>query len=189
MNRAKKALIRSIRLTLSTLSCLDGSKPSLSPPPTRIHVSALDLDAVSRTNRCRRSRDVIITHFLRPLEPPARPPPPNHTWRNVNFIYRDVSPLWCNKVLAFSYLLRTLVRQISGRCRENWVKWQTIFQKAATPESTDTPNSKDKQREKVTPAIESDISTETEPPKRNHRLVPESYDSHNVEITDVSADC
>ncbi|XP_014489163.1 PREDICTED: uncharacterized protein LOC106752161 isoform X2 [Dinoponera quadriceps] len=42
MNQAKKALIRSIRLTLSTLSCLDGSKPSLSPPPTRIHISALD---------------------------------------------------------------------------------------------------------------------------------------------------
>ncbi|EFN76898.1 hypothetical protein EAI_10440 [Harpegnathos saltator] len=49
MYQAKKALIRSIRLTLSTLSCLDGSKPSLSPPPTRIHISALDLDAATIT--------------------------------------------------------------------------------------------------------------------------------------------
>ncbi|XP_032675809.1 uncharacterized protein LOC116846275 [Odontomachus brunneus] len=51
MNQAKKALIRSIRLTLSTLSCLDGSKPSLSPPPTRIHISALDLDAATRSTK------------------------------------------------------------------------------------------------------------------------------------------
>ncbi|XP_011341544.2 suppressor protein SRP40 isoform X1 [Ooceraea biroi] len=46
MHEARKALIRSIRLTLSTLSCLDASKPSLSPPPTRIHVnSAFGVDA------------------------------------------------------------------------------------------------------------------------------------------------
>ncbi|XP_012214460.1 protein P54 isoform X2 [Linepithema humile] len=50
MNEAKQALIKSIRLTLSSLSCLDASKPSLSPPPTKIHVSsALDLDAVTTT--------------------------------------------------------------------------------------------------------------------------------------------
>lgn len=48
MNEAKKALIRSIRLTLSSLSCLDTSKPSLSPPPTKIHVSSiLDPDPVT----------------------------------------------------------------------------------------------------------------------------------------------
>ncbi|XP_012537520.1 uncharacterized protein LOC105837355 isoform X2 [Monomorium pharaonis] len=39
MNEAKKALIRSIRLTLSSLSCLDTSKSSPSPPPTKIHVT------------------------------------------------------------------------------------------------------------------------------------------------------
>ncbi|KAL6255398.1 hypothetical protein P5V15_013733 [Pogonomyrmex californicus] len=47
INEAKKALIRSIRLTLSSLSCLDASRPSLSPPPTKIHVnSSLDPDPV-----------------------------------------------------------------------------------------------------------------------------------------------
>ncbi|XP_066600709.1 uncharacterized protein [Prorops nasuta] len=45
MNEAKKALIRSIRLTLSTLSCIDGPKPSLSPPPMKIQITGLDLDA------------------------------------------------------------------------------------------------------------------------------------------------
>lgn len=49
MYEARKALIRSIRLTLSSLSCLDSSKPTPSPPPTKIHVSSvLDPDAVSR---------------------------------------------------------------------------------------------------------------------------------------------
>ncbi|KAL0101120.1 hypothetical protein PUN28_018756 [Cardiocondyla obscurior] len=49
-NEAKKVLIRSIRLTLSSLSCLDTSKPSLSPPPTKIHVSSiLDPDPVTTT--------------------------------------------------------------------------------------------------------------------------------------------
>ncbi|XP_024877770.1 uncharacterized protein LOC112458394 isoform X1 [Temnothorax curvispinosus] len=48
INEAKKALIKSIRLTLSSLSCLDASKPSLSPPPTKIHVSSvLDPDPVT----------------------------------------------------------------------------------------------------------------------------------------------
>ncbi|XP_077269954.1 uncharacterized protein LOC143901459 isoform X2 [Temnothorax americanus] len=48
INEAKKALIKSIRLTLSSLSCLDASKPSLSPPPTKIHVgSVLDPDPVT----------------------------------------------------------------------------------------------------------------------------------------------
>ncbi|XP_011687605.1 PREDICTED: uncharacterized protein LOC105449867 isoform X4 [Wasmannia auropunctata] len=51
MNEAKKALIRSIRLTLSSLSCLDASKPSLSPPPTKIYVSSvLDPDPVTTTS-------------------------------------------------------------------------------------------------------------------------------------------
>ncbi|XP_076238848.1 uncharacterized protein LOC143181976 [Calliopsis andreniformis] len=47
MIEAKKALIRSIRLTLSTLSCLDASKSSPSPPPTRIRISGLDLETLS----------------------------------------------------------------------------------------------------------------------------------------------
>jgi len=51
MNDAKKALIRSIRLTLSSLSCLNATKPSLSPPPTKIYVSSiLDPDPVSKTH-------------------------------------------------------------------------------------------------------------------------------------------
>ncbi|KOC69848.1 hypothetical protein WH47_07058, partial [Habropoda laboriosa] len=47
MIEAKKALIRSIRLTLSTLSCLDTSKSSPSPPPTKIHISNLDFEPVT----------------------------------------------------------------------------------------------------------------------------------------------
>ncbi|XP_051174711.1 uncharacterized protein LOC127290278 isoform X2 [Leptopilina boulardi] len=38
-NDARKSLIKSIQLTLSTLSCLDGYRNSPSPPPTRIQVS------------------------------------------------------------------------------------------------------------------------------------------------------
>lgn len=50
MNEARKALIKSIRLTLSSLSCLDMSKPTPSPPPTKIHVSSvLDPDAPTTT--------------------------------------------------------------------------------------------------------------------------------------------
>ncbi|XP_076763124.1 uncharacterized protein LOC143430634 [Xylocopa sonorina] len=41
---AKKALIRSIRLTLSILSCLDTSQSTPSPPPTKIRVSHTDLE-------------------------------------------------------------------------------------------------------------------------------------------------
>ena len=48
MIEAKKALIRSIRLTLSTLSCLDTSKSSPSPPPTKIRISHTDLEPVSK---------------------------------------------------------------------------------------------------------------------------------------------
>ncbi|XP_043589120.1 paternally-expressed gene 3 protein-like isoform X2 [Bombus pyrosoma] len=47
MIEAKKALIRSIRLTLSTLSCLDTSKSSPSPPPTKIRISHADLEPVT----------------------------------------------------------------------------------------------------------------------------------------------
>ncbi|XP_071860281.1 uncharacterized protein isoform X1 [Bombus fervidus] len=47
MIEAKKALIRSIRLTLSTLSCLDTSKSSPSPPPTKIRISHTDLEPVA----------------------------------------------------------------------------------------------------------------------------------------------
>jgi hypothetical protein len=47
MKEASKSLAKSIRLTLSTLSCLDsGSKTSPSPPPTKIRVSNL-LDSVA----------------------------------------------------------------------------------------------------------------------------------------------
>ncbi|CAK9807213.1 hypothetical protein ANTPLA_LOCUS5232 [Anthophora plagiata] len=48
MIEAKKALIKSIRLTLSTLSCLDTSKSSPSPPPTKIRISNMDLEPVSK---------------------------------------------------------------------------------------------------------------------------------------------
>ncbi|CAL7939372.1 unnamed protein product [Xylocopa violacea] len=41
---AKKALIRSIRLTLSILSCLDTSQSTPSPPPTKIRISHMDLE-------------------------------------------------------------------------------------------------------------------------------------------------
>ncbi|KAG7200248.1 hypothetical protein KM043_017721 [Ampulex compressa] len=44
MNEAKQSLLRSIRLTLSTLSCLDTSKSSPSPPPTKIHISDIGLE-------------------------------------------------------------------------------------------------------------------------------------------------
>ncbi|CAK9833887.1 hypothetical protein ANTRET_LOCUS10505 [Anthophora retusa] len=44
MIEAKKALIKSIRLTLSTLSCLDTSKSSPSPPPTKIRITNMDLE-------------------------------------------------------------------------------------------------------------------------------------------------
>ncbi|XP_043251214.1 uncharacterized protein LOC122396683 isoform X2 [Colletes gigas] len=44
---AKKALIRSIRLTLSTLSCLDTSKSSPSPPPTKIRITGMDLETAA----------------------------------------------------------------------------------------------------------------------------------------------
>ncbi|XP_076683176.1 uncharacterized protein LOC143376581 [Andrena cerasifolii] len=44
MIEAKKALIKSIKLTLSTLSCLDTSKSSPSPPPTKIRISGMDLE-------------------------------------------------------------------------------------------------------------------------------------------------
>ncbi|XP_076221861.1 uncharacterized protein LOC116429956 isoform X2 [Nomia melanderi] len=44
MIEAKKALIKSIRLTLSTLSCLDSSKLSPSPPPTKIRITGSDLE-------------------------------------------------------------------------------------------------------------------------------------------------
>ncbi|XP_017875922.2 uncharacterized protein LOC108622511 isoform X2 [Ceratina calcarata] len=44
MIEAKKALIKSIKLTLSTLSCLDTSKSSPSPPPTKICISHVDLE-------------------------------------------------------------------------------------------------------------------------------------------------
>ncbi|OAD58025.1 hypothetical protein WN48_00817 [Eufriesea mexicana] len=44
MIEAKKALIRSIRLTLSTLSCLDTTKSSPSPPPTKIRICHMDLE-------------------------------------------------------------------------------------------------------------------------------------------------
>nr|XP_033194120.1 myosin tail region-interacting protein MTI1-like [Bombus vancouverensis nearcticus] len=47
MIEAKKALIRSIRLTLSTLSCLDTSKSLPSPPPTKIRISHTDLEPVA----------------------------------------------------------------------------------------------------------------------------------------------
>ncbi|XP_076621239.1 uncharacterized protein LOC143341838 isoform X3 [Colletes latitarsis] len=49
MIEAKKALIRSIRLTLSTLSCLDTSKssPSPSPPPTKIRITGMDLETAA----------------------------------------------------------------------------------------------------------------------------------------------
>ncbi|XP_029041436.2 uncharacterized protein LOC114875390 isoform X1 [Osmia bicornis bicornis] len=47
MIEAKKALIRSIRLTLSTLSCLDSSNSSPSPPPTKIHVSKMELEPMA----------------------------------------------------------------------------------------------------------------------------------------------
>ncbi|XP_043515392.1 surface protein-like isoform X2 [Frieseomelitta varia] len=50
MIEAKKALIRSIRLTLSTLSCLDTSKSSHSPPPTKIRISHMDLEPGRRTS-------------------------------------------------------------------------------------------------------------------------------------------
>lgn len=38
LNDAKQSLLRSIQLTLSTLSCFDASKMKSSPPPTRIRV-------------------------------------------------------------------------------------------------------------------------------------------------------
>ncbi|XP_012348244.1 LOW QUALITY PROTEIN: dentin sialophosphoprotein-like [Apis florea] len=47
MIEAKKALIRSIRLTLSTLSCLDTSKSSPSPPPMKIRVGQMDFDTIA----------------------------------------------------------------------------------------------------------------------------------------------
>ncbi|KAL6428871.1 hypothetical protein ACFW04_008009 [Cataglyphis niger] len=51
MNETRRALVKSIRLTLSSLSCLDTSKPSLSPPPTKIHVSnVFDSDAATSTS-------------------------------------------------------------------------------------------------------------------------------------------
>ncbi|GAB1859547.1 hypothetical protein CAJAP_00626 [Camponotus japonicus] len=51
MNEARKALIKSIRLTLSSLSCLDMSKLTPSPPPTKIRVSSvLDPDAPTTTS-------------------------------------------------------------------------------------------------------------------------------------------
>ncbi|XP_018404962.1 PREDICTED: myb-like protein X isoform X3 [Cyphomyrmex costatus] len=51
MNEARKALIRSIRLTLSSLSCMDTSKPPPSPPPTKIYISSnLDPDPVTTTS-------------------------------------------------------------------------------------------------------------------------------------------
>lgn len=51
MKEAKRALIKSIRLTLSSLSCLDTSKSTPSPPPTKIHVSSvLDPDAPTTTS-------------------------------------------------------------------------------------------------------------------------------------------
>ncbi|KYQ52569.1 hypothetical protein ALC60_08285 [Trachymyrmex zeteki] len=51
MYKGKKALIRSIRLTLSSLSCLDTPKPSPSPPPTKICISVnLDPDSVTTTS-------------------------------------------------------------------------------------------------------------------------------------------
>ncbi|KAG6801406.1 hypothetical protein HZU73_03527 [Apis mellifera caucasica] len=46
MIEAKKALIRSIRLTLSTLSCLD-TKSSPSPPPMKIRVGQMDFDTIA----------------------------------------------------------------------------------------------------------------------------------------------
>ncbi|XP_020287651.1 dentin sialophosphoprotein-like isoform X1 [Pseudomyrmex gracilis] len=49
MNEVKQSLIRSIRLTLSSLSCLD-SKLSASPPPTKIHVgSVFDFKPIVKT--------------------------------------------------------------------------------------------------------------------------------------------
>ncbi|CAK9811409.1 hypothetical protein ANTQUA_LOCUS6799 [Anthophora quadrimaculata] len=48
MIEAKKALIKSIRLTLSTLSCLDTSKSLPSPPPTKIRITNMDLEPVSK---------------------------------------------------------------------------------------------------------------------------------------------
>ncbi|XP_029677430.1 uncharacterized protein LOC115244149 isoform X1 [Formica exsecta] len=51
INETRRALMESIRLTLSSLSCLDTSKPSLSPPPTKIHVSNIfDSDAATITS-------------------------------------------------------------------------------------------------------------------------------------------
>ncbi|XP_043795061.1 dentin sialophosphoprotein-like isoform X1 [Apis laboriosa] len=47
MIEAKKALIRSIKLTLSTLSCLDTSKSSPSPPPMKIRVGQMDFDTIA----------------------------------------------------------------------------------------------------------------------------------------------
>ncbi|XP_076172421.1 uncharacterized protein LOC143149163 isoform X2 [Ptiloglossa arizonensis] len=44
MIEAKKALIRSIGLTMSTLFCLDTSKSSPSPPPTKIRITGMDLE-------------------------------------------------------------------------------------------------------------------------------------------------
>ncbi|XP_076395621.1 uncharacterized protein LOC100874610 isoform X2 [Megachile rotundata] len=46
MIEAKKALIKSIRLTLSTLSCLD-AKPSRSPPPAKIRVGNMELETLA----------------------------------------------------------------------------------------------------------------------------------------------
>ncbi|XP_053996471.1 uncharacterized protein LOC128886008 isoform X1 [Hylaeus anthracinus] len=47
MIETEKALIRSIRLTLSSLSCLDTSKSSPSPPPTKIRITGMDLEMVA----------------------------------------------------------------------------------------------------------------------------------------------
>ncbi|XP_072764955.1 uncharacterized protein [Anoplolepis gracilipes] len=51
MNEARRILIKSIRLTLSSLSCLDTSEPIPSPPPTKIHVSSvLDPETATTTS-------------------------------------------------------------------------------------------------------------------------------------------
>ncbi|XP_070171991.1 uncharacterized protein [Polyergus mexicanus] len=51
MNETRRALMKSIRLTLSSLSCLNTFKPSLSPSPTKIHVSnVFDSDAATTTS-------------------------------------------------------------------------------------------------------------------------------------------